>query len=174
MKHAMQNLPKTSLYVDYESNRTSAQICSIASAFAAKQPLSLIVVDHTQIIDTNSNGKNYENRNIAIGQATRAFKILSKKLDCPVILLSQLNREEKHAVGKARMPRLGDLRDSGNIEQDADVVMLMHRETKPETGKDIKRTDLIVAKNRSGPTGEITIHFNPQNAMFSEYEQYSY
>jgi replicative DNA helicase len=168
VSQVVQSVP---FYGCYEKNMSVEQISSLACSVAAKTKLEMIIIDHLQIVNTNSERKNYENRNIAIGQITRALKILGGKLDCHVIALSQLNREEKTAHGKPQLPRLGDLRDSGNIEQDADAVLLMHRLTKEAEGRDTKRTDLIVAKNRSGPTGETTIHFNPQNAMFSEYNQ---
>jgi len=169
-KEAVRVLRNCPLYIDLVRDHTVDQITSIAHSYAAKIPLSMVIVDYLQIVRTNPDRKHYENRNIAIGEITRALKILSGKLDCPVIALSQLNRGAERFV----KPRLSDLRESGNIEQDADVVILLHRIPKPEQGVDITQTDLIIAKNRSGPTGECKIHFNLQNAMFSEYEQYTY
>jgi len=173
---AVRVLKNVPLYVDYERVRSHGQISSISHAFAAKMPLAMIIVDYLQIISMDTKSKNYENRNIAIGEATRALKVLSGKLGCPVIALSQLNRDMEKGMGKqgTRQPRLSDLRDSGNIEQDADVVILLHRLIHAEQSRGIEETDLIVAKNRSGPTGECRIHFNPQSAMFSEYETYTY
>jgi len=174
-KEAARVLKNAPLYIELVRNHNIAQITSIAHSFAAKTPLAMIVVDYLQIVETNPDHKNYENRNVAIGAITRALKVLSGKLNCPVIALSQLNREMEKNTGKiSRLPRLSDLRESGNIEQDADVVILLHRLTRGEPNRDITQTDLIIAKNRSGPTGECKIHFNPQSAMFSEYEQYSY
>jgi len=168
----LRNVP---LYIDFTRGYSVSKIAGISHAFAAKMPLAMIVVDYLQIIDTCPDRRSYENRNVAIGAMTRALKILSGRLGCPVVALSQLNRDIDKATGKpgARKPRLSDLRESGSIEQDADVVILLHRLTSAKDG-DISATDLMVAKNRSGPTGEIRIHFNPQNAMFSEYESYTY
>ena len=174
-KEAARVLKNAPLYIDLIKDHNMAQITSIAHSYAAKMPLAMIIVDYLQIIQTNPERKNYENRNVAIGAITRDLKILSGKLNCPVIALSQLNRDtDKTSTQGTRKPRLSDLRESGNIEQDADVVILLHRIPVPGTNIDITKTDLIVAKNRSGPTGEIKIHFNPQNVMFSEYEQYHY
>ncbi|MDR2593906.1 MAG: replicative DNA helicase [Fibromonadaceae bacterium] len=174
-REAARVLKNAPLYIDLIKDHNVAQITSIAHSYAAKMPLSMIIVDYLQIIETNPDRKNYENRNVAIGAITRALKVLSGKLNCPVIALSQLNRDtDKTSTASARKPRLSDLRESGNIEQDADVVMLLHRIPVPGPNVDITKTDLIIAKNRSGPTGEVKIHFNPQNIMFSEYEQYNY
>ncbi|MCL1955809.1 MAG: replicative DNA helicase [Fibromonadales bacterium] len=174
-REAARILKNAPLYIDLIRDHNVAQITSIAHSYAAKMPLAMIIVDYLQIIETNPDRKNYENRNVAIGAITRALKILSGKLNCPVIALSQLNRDtDKTVTPGSRKPRLSDLRDSGNIEQDADVVILLHRIPVPGPNIDITKTDLIVAKNRSGPTGEIKIHFNPQNIMFSEYDSYSY
>jgi replicative DNA helicase len=166
-------LQKIPLYSLYERDLTARQICSIAHYYAAKQPLSLIVIDHLQIVNTSVDRKSYENRNIAIGEATRLFKILSAKLNCNVMVLSQLNRDLEKTGGKPKPPRLSDLRDSGNIEQDADCVMLMDRHIKGSDFQDAGETRIIVAKNRSGPTGEIKIHFNLENAMFTGLDEYS-
>jgi len=174
-REAARVLKNAPLYLDLIKDHNVAQIASIAHSYAAKMPLAMIIVDYLQIIETNPDRKNYENRNVAIGAITRALKVLSGKLNCPVIALSQLNRDtEKTSTPGTRKPRLSDLRESGNIEQDADVVILLHRIPVPGPNIDITKTDLIVAKNRSGPTGECRIHFNPQNVMFSEYEQYNY
>ncbi|MDR2582331.1 MAG: replicative DNA helicase [Fibromonadaceae bacterium] len=174
-KEAARVLKNAPLYIDLIKDHNVAQITSIAHSYSAKMPLSMIIVDYLQIIQTNPERKNYENRNVAIGAITRELKILSGKLNCPVIALSQLNRDtDKTSTPGTRKPKLSDLRESGNIEQDADVVILLHRIPVPGPNVDITKTDLIIAKNRSGPTGEIKIHFNPQNIMFSEYEQYNY
>jgi replicative DNA helicase len=114
--------------------------------------------------------KNSENRNIEIGKITHALKELAKKLKVPVLLLSQLNRaSDNYSGAKVRAPRLSDLRDSGNIEQDADMVWFMHR---PGYYKDSNihpsETFVTVAKNRNGPTGEIELHFDLGAAKFSD------
>jgi len=174
-REAARVLKNAPLYFDLIRDHNVTQITSIAHSYAAKMPLSMILVDYLQIIETNPDRKNYENRNVAIGAITRALKVLSGKLNCPVVALSQLNRDtDKTSTPGTRKPKLSDLRESGNIEQDADLVILLHRITTPGQNTDITKTDLIVAKNRSGPTGECKIHFNPQSAMFSEYDQYNY
>jgi replicative DNA helicase len=166
----LQNVPLVSIY---DKGLTARQISAIAHFFAAKKPLSLVVIDHLQIVNFNPERKSYENRNIAIGEATRIFREIAGKLNCCVMVLSQLNRDSEKSEGKkTNPPRLSDLRDSGNIEQDADCVMLMHRLTKDSDFRSAAETDIIVAKNRSGPTGETKIHFNAENAMFTGLNDY--
>jgi len=164
-----ENIP---LSIIDERDLTARQISAIAHAYAAKFPPVLIIIDHMQIVNTNADRKNYENRNVAIGEASRLFKVLSGKLNCNVMVLSQLNRDIEK--GGFKPPKLSDLRDSGTIEQDADCVVLMHRLTKAGDNRDCTDTDLIIAKNRSGPTGETKIHFNPGNAMFTNPDEYCF
>jgi replicative DNA helicase len=165
-KEAKALLKSVPLRVFYERNITANQICSLSHSHAAKHPLSLVIVDHLQIVNVKDSAKNYENRNIALGEVTRKLKILSGELNCPVVALSQLNRDfEKTGM---KLPKLSDLRDSGNIEQDADCVMLMHRLTKSTENRDIRETDIIVAKNRSGPTGDVKLYFDTNTTRFKE------
>jgi len=168
---AIQRLGDIQLHIDYRKDYDIDHLVSAAHALAARLKPVLVVVDHIQIIDTGNYGKAFpDNRNIAIGRITRALKVLAGNLGCHVIALSQLNRLEKGVKGKDAHPRLSDLRDSGNIEQDSDTVLLMHRATSQTDNADIRDAMIYVAKNRSGPTGEFNIKFNPQNAMFCEYE----
>jgi replicative DNA helicase len=154
------------LHVLYERDLTAQQICALAHSHNARCPLSLVVIDHLQIINTQASGKKYENRNIALGEATRLFKVLAGRLGCPVIALSQFSRDFDKTG--AKLPRLSDLRDSGNIEQDADCVTLMHRLLDGSGDRSLSETDVIVAKNRSGPCGAVKLHFNAKTARFHD------
>ena len=105
-------------------------------------------------------------RDQQIGSITRALKGLAKTLHVPVIIASQLNREvEKREV---KRPQLSDLRESGSIEQDADAVMLLYRDEYYKAGHNAGIAELIVAKNRSGPTGTVRLRFDAQTVSFSQ------
>jgi replicative DNA helicase len=159
-------LESVPLRVIYERNLNVNQISTLAYSQAFKTPLSLVIVDHLQIVNVKDSAKNYENRNIALGEVTRKLKILSGELNCPVVALSQLNRESVRE--KTKPLNLSDLRDSGNIEQDADCVMLMHRLTTSTEARSRTETDIIVAKNRSGPTGDVKLYFDTNTTRFKE------
>ncbi len=123
-----------------------------------KHKTDLIIVDYLQIVNCDSN----DNRAVAIGRVSTALKELAKDLNVPVIALSQLNRNSESR--EDGMPQMSDLKESGQIEQDADVVLLIHRDREtPNTAK------LIIAKNRNGPTGEIDVNFHPAQCMFEDF-----
>ena len=112
-------------------------------------------------------GKKVESRQQEVSEFSRALKLLAKELQVPVIALSQLNRGPEQRADKK--PALSDLRESGSLEQDADMVILLHRESAYE--KDNPRAgeaDLIVAKHRNGPTGTITVGFHGHFSRFAD------
>ena len=125
--------------------------------------IKLIIIDYLQLLE----GTRRENRNLEISEISRSLKILAKELDIPIIALSQLSRSvESRQVKK---PMLSDLRESGSLEQDADIVMFLYREDyyNPETeNKNI--TDVIIAKNRNGPTGTIPVYFHKEYVRFQD------
>jgi len=151
------------LHMEFKTSMKAQEICADAHAFTARYGKGLIVIDHLHFIKPDE--KNYESKNIDIGKITHAMKDLAKRLEVPVLLLSQLNRALDRATTKK--PRLSDLRDSGNIEQDADMVWFVHREGYYDTGKNPADTEIIVAKNRSGPTGTANQLFDPYTTKFS-------
>jgi len=167
-QRAIEQLRKLNLYAEFEAGMSIGEICSEAHAFCAKHGKGLIVIDHLHYLRTD--GKNYENRNIELGKITHALKELAKKLGIPILLLSQLNRASERAANfKEKSPRLSDLRDSGNIEQDADTVWFIHRPGYYEgSGTDPSETEIIVAKNRSGPTGTARLHFDLMTTKFTD------
>jgi len=129
--------------------------------------LGLVIIDYIQLMDTRKRRGGDQNRSSELGEISRGLKIMARELDVPVVALSQLNRELEKRPDKK--PRLSDLRESGSIEQDADVIMFIHREAgyhhnprdlDPETRRDAA---IIVAKQRNGPTGTAKMCF------FSEY-----
>jgi replicative DNA helicase len=121
--------------------------------------LSLIIVDYLQLM---THHRRLDNRQQEVAEISRSLKMLAKELSVPVIALSQLNRNPETRADKK--PQLSDLRESGSLEQDADIVMLLHRDdSSPEKKRD---TELIVAKHRNGPTGNVSLVFRPELTKF--------
>lgn len=164
LKAAFDALGKTPLWIDDLSSSTMADITAQSRRRLAGQraPRGAIIVDYLQLMGVDSRD---ETRDQQIGSMTRGLKGLAKTLNVPVIVASQLNREvEKRDVKK---PQLADLRESGSIEQDADVVMMLYRPEYYQAGSSPGQAELIVAKNRSGPTGTINLRFDSQTVSFS-------
>jgi replicative DNA helicase len=141
------------LIIDDTATSTVAQIRAKARRIKARHGLGLIVVDYLQLM---TSGSRAENRQVEVSEFSRQLKILAKELEVPVIALSQLNRGPEQRQDKR--PMLSDLRESGALEQDADVVLLVHR---PEVYEDdsprVGEADLILAKHRGGPTTTVTV-----------------
>lgn len=135
---------------------------------AHKNPLGLIVVDYLQLM---SGSKSYgENRVQEISEISRGLKLMARELDVPVLALSQLSRSVEQRPDKR--PMLSDLRESGSIEQDADLVMFVYREDyyNPDTERR-HITDLIIGKHRNGPTGSVELYFHPDRLKFMSLEK---
>lgn len=144
------------LFIDDSSDTTILQLRMRARRLKAQYDIGLIVIDYLQLLHT---GESVESRQVEIAQISRQMKAMAKELNVPVIGLAQLNREaEKREDHK---PRLADLRESGSLEQDADVVMLLFREDayKGEGGDGDNVAEIIVAKNRTGPVGTVQATF---------------
>lgn len=149
-----QKLAAAPLTIDATPNRTVTQIKARCRQIKQKTGLSLVVIDYLQLL--GSAGRRAENRQQEVSEMSRQIKLMAKELDVPVIVLCQLNRGPEQRTDKR--PMLADLRESGSLEQDADLVILVHREDAYD--KDTARAgeaDLIVAKHRAGPTCEITV-----------------
>src|SRR5215218_4591693 len=129
---------------------------------ARRQGLGLIIVDYLQLM---SHHRRVDNRQQEIAEISRSLKLLAKELKIPVIAVSQLNRDPERRQDKR--PQLSDLRESGAIEQDADVVMFIHRDDSDPAKKGL--ADLIVAKHRNGPTDSIPLTFLPHLTQFKDY-----
>jgi replicative DNA helicase len=126
-----------------------------------RQGLELIIVDYLQLM-TSPSSRRPDNRQQEVAEISRSLKLLAKELHVPVIALSQLNRNPEARADKR--PQLSDLRESGTLEQDSDVVMLIHRDDSDPEKK--RQTELIVAKHRNGPTGTIRLDFEPALTQF--------
>ena len=131
--------------------------------------LGLIVIDYLQLMTSAGNGRQQENRVLAVGEISRAMKIMAKELNVPVICLSQLSRSPEGRTDKR--PILSDLRESGAIEQDADEVIFLYRDDYyNENSEEPNVAEAIVSKNRHGETGTVKLQWLPQFTTFSDRE----
>ena len=159
-------LNDSNIYIDDTSGVSTAEIKSKARRI---KNLGLIVVDYLQLMHGSRPNDNRVNE---ISEITRNFKIMAKELNVPIILLSQLSRGTEK---ENRRPRLSDLRDSGSIEQDADIVLFLHREGDPneqQNESDNSEVSLIVAKNRHGETTRIEMHWDGKRTRFTAVDTY--
>jgi replicative DNA helicase len=148
------SLAKTPILIDDSPNLTVFDIRARARRVAQRQPLGVIVIDYLQLISSRLRA----DRHLQIAEISRGLKLLARELQCPVIALSQLSRAVESRTDQ--IPQLSDLRESGSIEQDADVVMFLYREEKVKRDSEKKGlADVIVAKQRNGPTGTVTLKF---------------
>ncbi len=156
----LQDLP---LFIDDSPNMALMEIRAKCRRLKQRHNLKLVIVDYLQLM---SSGKRVESRQQEVAEFSRALKLLAKELEVPVIALSQLNRGPEQRVDKK--PQMSDLRESGSIEQDADVVILLHRESmyereSPREGE----ADVIVAKHRNGPTDTVVVAFQGHYSRFT-------
>ena len=165
---AMETLAGIPLAIDDSPILTPAQLRTKARRLHARYPLRALFVDYLQILEGPTHQT--ESRTLELAKMSRSLKQLAKELNIPVIVLSQLSRAtDKREV---KRPQLSDLRDSGAIEQDGDVVLLLHRpEYYQETPKaeDVGRAELIVAKQRNGPTGVVELRFTKEYTRFDDW-----
>jgi replicative DNA helicase len=169
LSHAVGRLAELPLFIDDNPHCTVMEMRAKARRTKARQgDLGLVVVDYIQLM-TPSTGRRAENRQVEVAEISRGLKILARELECPVIALSQLNRQLEYRQDKR--PMLADLRESGGLEQDADVVMFIYREEvyggaeTPDSEKG--KAEVIIAKHRNGPTGMVELTFIPDRAEFA-------
>jgi replicative DNA helicase len=163
---ACSKLTKAPIYVDDTGSITMMEIRSKLRRLKMREPnLSLVVVDYLQLM---TSGTNVENRVQEVSQISRALKVLARDLDVPIMALSQLSRavEQRHD----KRPILSDLRESGSIEQDADLVMFIYRDEyyNPEDSESAGIAELLLAKHRNGPTGIEKVAWQRRYAKFSD------
>ncbi len=166
--NAISSLREMPIYIDDTPGLNVMQMRAMARRLKAEHGLGILFVDYLQLMSAR---RNYDSAVQQVTEISRGLKGLAKELNIPVVALSQLSRAVENREGNR--PRLSDLRDSGSIEQDADVVMFIHREDKinfqraQEQGRS-NLAQLMIAKHRNGPTGDIDFHINPENLEFSE------
>jgi len=150
------------LFIDDSPNMSLMEIRAKCRRLKQRHNLRLVIVDYLQLM---SSPRRVENRQQEVSDMSRSLKLLAKELDVPVIAISQLNRGPEQRNDKR--PLLSDLRESGSIEQDSDVVILLHREDayEPESPR-AGEADLIVAKHRNGPTAVVTVAFQGHYSRF--------
>ena len=158
----MGKISEAPLFIDDSPNMSLMEIRAKCRRLKQKHDLKLVIIDYLQLM---SSGKRVESRQQEVSEFSRALKLLAKELEVPVVAISQLNRGAEQRNDKR--PAMSDLRESGSIEQDADIVILLHREDayereSPRAGE----ADLIVAKHRNGPTDVITVAFQGHYSRF--------
>jgi replicative DNA helicase len=149
------------LYIDDSPNLTMMEIRAKARRMKQRYDLKLVVIDYLQLM---SSGKKVENRQVEVSEFSRQIKLLAKELGIPVVAISQLNRASEQRTDKR--PLLSDLRESGSLEQDADMVILLHREDAYNKDDRPGEADLIVAKHRNGETRTVTTAFQGHYSRF--------
>jgi replicative DNA helicase len=159
------------LFIDDSPNMSMMEIRAKARRLKQRHDLQLVIIDYMQLMQHSaSNSKRPDSRQQEVSEISRSLKLLAKELEVPVIAISQLNRGPEQRTDKR--PMMSDLRESGSLEQDADVIILLHREDayereSPRAGE----ADLIVAKHRNGPTANITVAFQGHYSRFVDMAQ---
>ena len=151
------------LFIDDSPNMTLMEIRAKCRRLKQRHELKMVVLDYLQLM---SSGKKVESRQQVVSEFSRRLKLLAKELEVPVIALSQLNRGSEQRTDKR--PMISDLRESGSIEQDADMVILLHREDmyNPDTDR-VGEADMMIAKHRGGPTRTIPVAFSGKYSRFA-------
>ena len=160
--HAMGRLSDAPIFIDDSASSNIMEIRTKARRLQAEHDLGLITVDYLQLME----GRNTDNRVQEVSEISRALKSLARELNVPVLALSQLSRAVESR--NPPIPQLSDLRESGSIEQDADVVMFIYREEQYK-GRDTKRphvADILIKKHRNGPTGHLELYFDETKTSF--------
>ena len=160
---ASQELSELKIFIDDVPGRTMAQIGAIARRVKRRWGLGAIIIDYLQLIEPEDKSAPREQQ---IALISRRLKFLCKEVEAPIIALAQLNRGVE--LREDKRPRLADLRESGSIEQDADVVMFLHRPAAYDPEDRPGEADVIIAKNRSGPTGQVTLAWISESMKFAD------
>jgi replicative DNA helicase len=161
---AKAEIAAASLWIDDTSTMTVSSIRGKSRRMKARQGLGLVIIDYLQLLASE---RRYDSRVVEVGAMSRALKQLAKELAVPVVCLAQLNRASE-ARGDGR-PKLSDLRESGSLEQDADVVLLLYRAAEYSKEADPNEAEIIIAKSRNGPTGSVKLRWSPEMTRFDNY-----
>jgi len=163
LSEAMGEMAEAPIYIDDTPGMSVLEMRTKARRAAHDHPLGLIIIDYLQLMQ--GSGRSDGNRVQEVSEISRGLKLIAREMNVPVIALSQLSRSVESR--SPQIPQLADLRESGSIEQDADIVMFIYREAyyNPETERE-NVTDLIIAKHRNGPTGKVELYFHPERLRF--------
>ncbi|MBI2099930.1 MAG: replicative DNA helicase [Candidatus Vogelbacteria bacterium] len=169
IRDALDRLSAAPLWIDDEPSNNITKMKAVARRLKAEHGLDLIIVDYLQLMVPKKDGDSLVQQ---VTEISRSLKALARELEVPVLALSQLNRAVETRGGK---PRLSDLRDSGSIEQDADVVLFIHRDDKYNEQSDKTNiADIIIAKHRNGPVGEVQLYFDEARVSFTGIEKHDF
>jgi replicative DNA helicase len=161
LTHTAIRLEPATLWIDDSSALAVRDLQARARRLHRQAPLGLVVVDYIGLLD----GERTDNRVLEVGGITRALKQLAKELNCPVVALAQLNRKLEERADKR--PVLSDLRESGSVEQDADVVLMVYRDDLyRDDSPDVGCAEVLVRKNRGGRTGMVPALFRGEHCTF--------
>ncbi len=165
-------LNQAPIFIDDSGSVTILEIKAKCRRLAAESGLDLIIVDYLQLVYGDTKG---ERKDLEIASISRGLKALSKELNCPVLALSQLNRGPEQRDPDKRRPMMGDLRESGAIEQDADVIAFIYRDVVyNKNTEDPDIAEVIIAKQRNGPVGTVKLKFEGRYARFTDSELVTY
>jgi len=163
VQSAMAKLSEAQIHIDDQAGNNILKMRSSARRLKNEHGLDLLIVDYLQLMSPTAT-KASDSMVQQVTEISRSLKILARELNVPVIALSQLSRAVEQRGGK---PRLSDLRDSGSIEQDADVVMFIHREDKIDKESDRPNiAEILVEKHRNGPVGSAELYFDGKHVRF--------
>jgi replicative DNA helicase len=166
IRDALDRLATAPIFIDDTPGNTVSKMRAVARRLKAEHGLDMIIVDYLQLMIPQRESDSLVQQ---VTEISRSLKGLAREMEVPVLALSQLNRAVEQRGGK---PRLSDLRDSGSIEQDADVVLFIHRDDKYNEESNRKNiADLIIAKHRNGPTGEVQLYFDEGRVSFTNLEK---
>ncbi|HUY62192.1 MAG TPA: replicative DNA helicase [Candidatus Paceibacterota bacterium] len=171
IRDALESLSKAPIYIDDKPGNNILAMRAVARRLKRERGIGLIVVDYLQLMAPTS-AKASDSLVQQVTEISRSLKSLARELQVPVLALSQLSRAVEQRGGR---PRLSDLRDSGSIEQDADVVMFIHREDKRNPESDRPNiAEVLIEKHRNGPTGKIELYFDEKRATFQPVDSAGY
>jgi replicative DNA helicase len=169
INEAMAELSEAPLYIDDSAMTNVMEMRTKARRLQAEHGLGLVIIDYLQLI--SGGARSLEGRQQEVSEISRGLKGLARELNVPVIALSQLSRAVESR--NPPMPQLADLRDSGSIEQDADVVMFIYREAYYNKQTDRENiTDILIKKHRNGPIGDVELYFHPEQRRFTNLDRF--
>lgn len=163
IRQALDTLSKAPIFIDDQPANNILKMRSVARRLKSERGIGLLIVDYLQLM-APTNSRAYDSMTQQVTEISRSLKTLARELDIPVLALSQLSRAVEQRRDK---PRLSDLRDSGSIEQDADVVMFIHRDDK--INKDSEKpniAEILIEKHRNGPVGKVELYFDEKRVTF--------
>lgn len=165
---AIGRLSEAPIFIDDQPGNNILKMRAVARRLKNEKKLGLVIVDYLQLMVPTNAGRYNDNLVQQVTEISRSLKNLARELEVPVLALSQLSRAVEQRGGK---PRLSDLRDSGSIEQDADVVMFIHREADQDNGGRKEEAEILIEKHRNGPTGVAKLYFDTKKTTFMSMEK---